>query len=115
MASASSKVGGLAVAIRVIVPVALGSAGYAAYKVNWPVAIHNFLTGPGRTSRIALLLFVVFNWKNLPFAWTVSWPLSPYVESKLIVTSSIESSTPSSTTTFSASLPPSLPRPCSSQ
>ncbi|OAQ61659.1 capsule polysaccharide biosynthesis protein [Pochonia chlamydosporia 170] len=70
MASASSKVGGLAVAIRVIVPVALGSAGYAAYKINWPIAIHNFITGPGRTSRILLLLFVVFNWKNLPFAWT---------------------------------------------
>jgi hypothetical protein len=71
MASASSKAGGLAVAIRVIVPVALGSAGYAAYKINWPEAIRNFLTGPGRTSRIALLLFAVFNWKNLPLAWTV--------------------------------------------
>ncbi|GAO17921.1 hypothetical protein UVI_02027000 [Ustilaginoidea virens] len=37
MASASSKVGGLAVAVRVIVPVALGSAGYAAYR-NLPFA-----------------------------------------------------------------------------
>ncbi|KAF5127444.1 hypothetical protein E5D57_008376 [Metarhizium anisopliae] len=71
MASASSKVGGLAVAIRVIVPVALGSAGYVAYKINWSAAIQNFLTGPGRSSRILLLLFVVLNWKNLPFAWTV--------------------------------------------
>ncbi|EFY84714.1 hypothetical protein J3459_005953 [Metarhizium acridum] len=70
MASASSKVGGLAVAIRVIVPLALGSAGYAAYKIDWSVAIHNFLTGPGRSSRILLLLFVALNWKNLPFAWT---------------------------------------------
>ncbi|KJK76396.1 hypothetical protein H634G_08287 [Metarhizium anisopliae BRIP 53293] len=70
MASASSKVGGLAVAIRVIVPVALGSAGYVAYKINWSAAIQNFLTRPGRSSRILLLLFVVLNWKNLPFAWT---------------------------------------------
>lgn len=70
MASASSKVGGLAVAIRVIVPVALGSAGYAAYKVNWPRAIHAFATGPGHTSRILLLLFMVMNLKNVPFAWT---------------------------------------------
>ncbi|KAG5973435.1 hypothetical protein E4U55_000568 [Claviceps digitariae] len=70
MASASSKVGGLAVAIRVIVPLAVGSAGYAAYRINWARAIHAFATGPGRTSRILLLLFVVFNWKNLPFAWT---------------------------------------------
>ncbi|KAG5916359.1 hypothetical protein E4U42_007689 [Claviceps africana] len=70
MASASSKMGGLAVAVRVVVPLAIGSAGYAAYRVNWATAIHAFATGPGRTSRILLLLFVVFNWKNLPFAWT---------------------------------------------
>ena len=30
--------------------------------------------GPGRTSRILLLVFVFFNWKNMPFAWTVSLP-----------------------------------------
>ncbi|KHN96540.1 capsule polysaccharide biosynthesis protein [Metarhizium album ARSEF 1941] len=70
MASASSKVGGLAVAIRVVVPVALGSAGYAAYKINWRAAMHRFVTGPGRSSRILLLLFVVLNWKNMPLAWT---------------------------------------------
>ncbi|KYK60508.1 capsule polysaccharide biosynthesis protein [Drechmeria coniospora] len=70
MASASSKVGGLTVALRIITPLALGSAGYAASRVNWPVAIRAFLTGPGRTSRVLLLLMVIFNWKNLPFAWT---------------------------------------------
>lgn len=77
MASASSKLGGLAFAIRIIVPLAVGSAGYAAYKVDWTRAIHDFATGPGRTSRILLLLFVVFNWKNLPFAWTVRRSQSP--------------------------------------
>ncbi len=71
MASASSKVGGLTAAVRVLTPLAVGSAGYAAYRINWAVAVRKFLTGPGRTSRILLLLFVAFNWKNLPFAWTV--------------------------------------------
>ncbi|OAQ90388.1 capsule polysaccharide biosynthesis protein [Purpureocillium lilacinum] len=70
MASASSKVGGLTAAVRVLTPLAVGSAGYAAYRINWAVAVRKFLTGPGRSSRILLLLFVAFNWKNLPFAWT---------------------------------------------
>lgn len=52
----------------VFAPLTVGGAGYAAYKINW----RHFLTGPGRTSRILLLLFVFFNWKNMPFAWTVS-------------------------------------------
>lgn len=72
MASASSKVGGLTFAVHLLAPLALGSAGYAAWRVNWPMLTRSFLTGPGRTSRLLLLLFVVFNWKNLPFAWTVS-------------------------------------------
>ena len=66
MASASSKVGGLTVAVRVLTPLAIGSAGYAAYRIKWAIAIKKFLTGPGRTSRILLLLFVASNWKNLP-------------------------------------------------
>ncbi|KJZ76898.1 hypothetical protein HIM_03775 [Hirsutella minnesotensis 3608] len=70
MASASSKVGGLAMAVRVLTPLAVGSVGYAAWRVNWPVLVRSFLTGPGRTSRILLLFFVLFNWKNMPFAWT---------------------------------------------
>ncbi|KAH6891430.1 hypothetical protein B0T10DRAFT_485270 [Thelonectria olida] len=54
-----------------IIPVAsIGSAGYAAYRIDWANAVQNFVTGPGRTSRILLLLFVIFNWKNMPFAWT---------------------------------------------
>ena len=72
MAGANKKMFGLSHVVPVIMPLALGSAGYAAYRVNWGPLIKAFLTGPGRTSRILLLLFVVFNWKSMPFAWTVS-------------------------------------------
>ncbi|KAG9503074.1 hypothetical protein J7337_005912 [Fusarium musae] len=70
MAGASKKMFGLSHVVPVIMPLALGSAGYAAYRVNWGPLVKAFLTGPGRTSRILLLLFVVFNWKSMPFAWT---------------------------------------------
>lgn len=60
--------------VRVGVPLVLGSAGYAASRVDWQKAVRAFLTGPGRTSRILLLVFVVFNMKNMPFVWTVSFP-----------------------------------------
>ncbi|KAI9167790.1 putative thioesterase atnL [Paramyrothecium foliicola] len=66
MASAAGKMS----VLSVLAPVAVGSAGYAAWRLDWQTALRAFLTGPGRTSRIILLLFVVFNWKNLPFAWT---------------------------------------------
>ncbi|KAG9249918.1 capsule polysaccharide biosynthesis protein [Emericellopsis atlantica] len=70
MASASSRVDAFALFVPVVVPLILGGGGYAAYKVDWKMAITHFLTGPGRTSRILLLFFCWFNWKNLPFAWT---------------------------------------------
>ncbi|KAL6857652.1 hypothetical protein ACO1O0_005093 [Amphichorda felina] len=54
----------------VFIPATVGGAGYLAYKINWLNAAKDFLTGPGRTSRILLLVFVFFNWKNMPFAWT---------------------------------------------
>lgn len=60
------------VMVRVGVPLVLGSAGYAASRVDWQTAVRAFLTGPGRTSRILLLIFVLFNMKNMPFVWTVS-------------------------------------------
>lgn len=75
MASALSKMGGaLGLVVPVFAPLAIGSVGYAAWRTNWPVLVQSFLTGPGRTSRILLLLFVIFNWKNMPFAWTVRLP-----------------------------------------
>ncbi|PHH62974.1 hypothetical protein CDD81_6399 [Ophiocordyceps australis] len=70
MASAASKMGGFTLIVRLLPPLALGSAGYAAWRINWAALIKSFVTGPGRTSRISLLLFLLLNWKNLPFAWT---------------------------------------------
>lgn len=70
MASASSRVDAFALIAPVFIPATLGGAGYAAWKLDWKIMIKSFLTGPGRTSRIMLLLFMFFNWKNLPFAWT---------------------------------------------
>ncbi|KAM3469261.1 hypothetical protein MY5147_007187 [Beauveria neobassiana] len=58
------------VMVRVGVPLVLGSAGYAASRIDWKTAVRTFLTGPGRTSRVLLLVFVLFNMKNMPFVWT---------------------------------------------
>lgn len=71
MASANKASGALGLVVPVFVPLALGSVGYAAWRTNWSALVQSFATGPGRTSRIMLLLFVIFNWKNMPFAWTV--------------------------------------------
>lgn len=68
-AMSSSRIGGFALTIPII-SVAVGSMGYAAWRINWPALVQSFLTGPGRTSRVLLLLFIVFNWKTLPLAWT---------------------------------------------
>lgn len=70
MASAAKKLPGLSLVVPVFAPLAVGSIGYAAWRVSWIPLIKSFLMGPGRTSRILLLLFVLFNWKNMPFAWT---------------------------------------------
>ncbi|KAL8423794.1 hypothetical protein RB596_003854 [Gaeumannomyces avenae] len=48
----------------------LAYTGHQLSKLNWMSIIYNFLTGPGRVSRITLLIFLVMNRKNLPFAWT---------------------------------------------
>ncbi|KAI1054055.1 uncharacterized protein FIESC28_05093 [Fusarium coffeatum] len=70
MAGAAKKMFGLSQVVTVVMPLVLGSAGYAAYKINWVPLLRDFLTGPGRTSRILLLFFIVFNWKSMPLAWT---------------------------------------------
>ena len=56
---------------------ALAFAGHRALLLDWRALITNFLTGPGRTSRFLLVLFLITNWKSLPFAWTVSCCPSP--------------------------------------
>ncbi|KAF6804962.1 capsule polysaccharide biosynthesis protein [Colletotrichum sojae] len=61
------------VPIRVVRLIRLASAGglaYAAFKIHWRIVLANFFTGPGRVSRILMLLFAVLNMKNLPFVWT---------------------------------------------
>ena len=77
MASAVRRLGALTLGTVVFGPLAVGAAGYAAVKIDWKTAIKSFVSGPGRTSRILLLFFVLFNWKSVPFAWTVGLPPAP--------------------------------------
>jgi hypothetical protein len=73
-------VGTLALFYPVFVPMSVATlayAGHRAIQLDWRTLITHFLTGPGRTSRILLLLFVVLNWKSMPLAWSVSPPLQP--------------------------------------
>lgn len=79
MASAAGRVGGSTSNIGLLMPVVgvvgLASvvlAGRRAMHVDWKDFAVRFLTGPGRTSRILLLIYVLLNTKSLPGAWTVS-------------------------------------------
>lgn len=70
MASANSKArtaGGLHLIGPVFLPLTVGSVAYIISRVDWRI----FFTGPGRCRRIALLLFLLANWKSLPLSWTV--------------------------------------------
>lgn len=77
-----ASVGTLSLFFPVFLPatgVAAAYLGHRALYVDWSSQIKHFLTGPGRLSRILLVFFLVTNWKNLPFAWTVSLGLpSPF-------------------------------------
>ncbi|KAK4104457.1 hypothetical protein N658DRAFT_492559 [Parathielavia hyrcaniae] len=67
-------VGTLALFYPVFVPMSAAAAAYAGHRalyVDWRRVLRQFVTGPGRTSRILLLFFLVLNWKSLPLAWTV--------------------------------------------
>ncbi|EEY16017.1 conserved hypothetical protein [Verticillium alfalfae VaMs.102] len=48
-----------------------GGAAFAAYKIQWRTVLKDFFTGPGRISRILMLIFALFNFKNLPGMWTI--------------------------------------------
>ncbi|KAK4151169.1 hypothetical protein C8A00DRAFT_36213 [Chaetomidium leptoderma] len=67
-------VGTLALFYPVFLPMSAAAAVYAGHRalhVDWRMLLTQFLTGPGRTSRILLAFFLVLNWKSLPLAWTV--------------------------------------------
>ncbi|KAK0726939.1 hypothetical protein B0T26DRAFT_636184 [Lasiosphaeria miniovina] len=69
-----ASVGTLSLFYPVFLPASVAALVYAGHRasyVNWRIWLYNFLTGPGRTSRILLLFFLVLNWKSLPLAWTV--------------------------------------------
>lgn len=87
MASAIRKMGALTLGALVFGPVVAGSAGYAAWRVNWHAFARSFVSGPGRTSRLLLLLFVLLNCKNMPFAWTVSSAPPPWLFFSLLAPS----------------------------
>ncbi|CAN8105901.1 unnamed protein product [Discula destructiva] len=60
-------------ALGYLLPIGMGSAAVASLSlahVDWKTIAKNFVTGPGRTSRVLLAIFVVINWKNMPFVWT---------------------------------------------
>lgn len=62
-------------ALGALLPLGVGGAavaGLSVARIDWKRVITDFVTGPGRTSRILLAIFVVLNWKNMPFMWTVS-------------------------------------------
>ena len=70
-------VGTLALFYPVFLPLgtaAIAYAGHRAAYMDWRMLLTQFLTGPGRTSRILLMFFLVLNWKSLPLAWTVMNP-----------------------------------------
>lgn len=61
-------------ALGFLLPLGVGSAavaGLSMARVDLKTLVLNFATGPGRTSRILLALFVLTNWKSMPFVWTV--------------------------------------------
>lgn len=64
-------------ALGYLLPLGVGAVGIASMSllhIDLKTLATDFVTGPGRTSRILLALFVVANWKNMPFVWTVSSP-----------------------------------------
>lgn len=57
----------------VLLPVATASLAYGVYNGRGAMIdyILAFVTGPGRNSRLLALAIVLYNWKSLPFMWTV--------------------------------------------
>lgn len=68
-------------ALGYLLPLGFGTAAVAGLSlahVDWKTILRNFATGPGRTSRILLAVFVLTNWKSMPFVWTVCLEAFPH-------------------------------------
>ncbi|KAH8596376.1 hypothetical protein B0O99DRAFT_570506 [Bisporella sp. PMI_857] len=59
----------IALPLKTIAGVSALAITIAGSKVNFRRLIHDFVTGPGNKSRIAALLLVLANIKNIPFVW----------------------------------------------
>ncbi|KKA26879.1 hypothetical protein TD95_003259 [Thielaviopsis punctulata] len=72
--SKTQAVNGIALVLataRLLLPVVLAALAYAAWTVHWGALARSFFLGPGRWSRIFMLVFSLVNWKNMPFMWTI--------------------------------------------
>ncbi|CAK7206982.1 hypothetical protein SEUCBS139899_009789 [Sporothrix eucalyptigena] len=99
MASSAAALTNMSVVVPVLSLAAAASAAYAGHTVlarhNGDVQayLYRFLTGPGRNSRLLLLLFMALNFKSLPFVWTARifgamirhtlWPRKPLPQRSL--------------------------------
>ena len=50
----------------------VSAAGYGITRPAMREYVKAFFTGPGKWTRITLLLLALQNWKSMPMAWTVS-------------------------------------------
>lgn len=69
-----ASVGTLTLLYSVMIPAIGAGVSYVGYKAattDLRKALITFVTGPGRTSRILLLVFFLTNWKSTPLSWTV--------------------------------------------
>ena len=76
-----ASVGTLSLFFPVFVPSVAAVAAYLGHRalyVDWRAWFKEFFTGPGRTSRILLMIFILTNWKSMPLAWTVMLAKPPY-------------------------------------
>lgn len=74
------RVGNLGLLLPIGIPTTLAAVAYAghwALHFDWKSWLNEFVSGPGRNSRILLVIFLVLNWKSLPLGWTVRPPFPP--------------------------------------
>src|SRR6185437_12712048 len=60
--------------IKLLFPTAIAGAGYAISQEKTRELLRELVMGPGHYSRLALVFFLLMNWKSLPFMWTVRTP-----------------------------------------